>query len=355
MNKKVGQTAGGSDHQGTALSNIPGPKAPPKFNSIFLADSSSSQRYDLTSVAPSTTFNQSVNATPKSSIRSSSSQPTTQTFKVNAPPPPKTNTSPQSTNSQTRNSRLPVIIDENFTETDVNRLPRQNTVEEFISAIDDVTKRNDLIMDRTKDDNLREERDLETTTIAAISQKANDPDIDYLLKEVERREKRQRELDYKIKLNERRLSEKYRKMARDDLSTKRAASLVRSNSPEKSKRKSVTIAEEVDSSRPVDDTNRKIEENKLKRETLIRRLAGYDELETKKKQRLSEQEKELKLEESDKLIAEGASMLASSKTSDNDDCSQQPAKKRIAPRIEPKRETLVKIKNNFICLVFFFC
>lgn len=352
MNKKVGQTAGGeSDHQGTALSNIPGPKAPPKFNSIFLADSSSSQpsrRYDLTSAAPSSlTSNQSVNATPKSSIRSSSLQPTTtQTFKVNAPPPPKTNSSPQSTSSQTRNSRLPVIIDENFTETDVNRLPRQNTVEEFISAIDDVTKRNDLIMDRTKDDFLREERASEKTTGTTITTQkaANDPDIDYLLKEVERREKRQRELDYKIKLNERRLSEKYRKMARDDLSTKRASSLVRSGSPEKSKRKSVTIAEDAE---PMDDTNRKIEENKLKRETLIRKLAGYDELETKKKQRLSEQEKELKLEESDKLIAEGASMLASSKTSDNGDCSQQPAtKKRIAPRIEPKRETLVKKQLN---------
>lgn len=192
-----------------------------------------------------------------------------------------------------------------------------------------------------------------------------------MVKEVERREKRQKELDYKIKVNERRLSEKYRKMARDNsLNKYRPSSLDRSqpqlkqqqqqqkqipnekNEPaSSSKRKSVTIVEEEASlassslvSASMDEANKRIEENKLKRETLIRKLANFEDLESKKKQRLSEQEKELSIPEATRQIAESAQGLP------NDDQSPKRSVvvKRQAPMFrhysaEPKRETLVRI------------
>ena len=55
-----------------------------------------------------------------------------------APPPP----------SPPEPARMPRAIDENFGEPDVNRLPRQKTSEDLISAIEDVTQKNDPIYDR---------------------------------------------------------------------------------------------------------------------------------------------------------------------------------------------------------------
>lgn len=186
-----------------------------------------------------------------------------------------------------------------------------------------------------------------------------------MLREVERRERRQRELDYKIKLNERRLSEKYLKMAKDGKQVKRPKSLLREDkepavppppAPLTSKRKSVTIDEPL-AAHKSDSMSRKIEENKQKRETLIRKIASYDELESKKKQRLSEQEMELR--DSEKLIVEGASLLKQfNKDNDDDDdddkensiASKQPTIKFPKSSIEPKRETLVSVSFLF----FFF-
>lgn len=186
---------------------------------------------------------------------------------------------------------------------------------------------------------------------------------------MERREKRQKELDYKIKVNERRLSEKYRQMARDG-SSKYAprSSTIRSREMEEdepgSKQKSVTINTEQPM---VDDVDRKIEENKLKRETLIRKLADYDNLESKKKKRLSEQEKELSHDDSSssssfssKLIVEGVNMLKRESQKEEDDSSKRPSlvvKRSQAPRhfsAEPKRETLVSV-ILYVCVCVRVC
>ena len=112
----------------------------------------------------------------------------------------------------------------------------------------------------------------------------SDPDINYLLKEVEKRAKKQRELDYKIKLNERKLSDKYKNLARESTSVKVAGP----NDVDSSQqiKKSVKIA-----------TDGNKDDEKFRREALMRELAEYDELESKKKRRLDEQEKMLSKED----------------------------------------------------------
>lgn len=113
----------------------------------------------------------------------------------------------------------------------------------------------------------------------------SDPDINYLLKEVEKRAKKQRELDYKIKLNERKLSDKYKNLARESTSVKVAGP----NDVDSSQqiKKSVKIA--------AADGNK--DDEKFRREALMRELAEYDELESKKKRRLDEQEMMLSKED----------------------------------------------------------
>lgn len=126
MNQKEGQVGSTNGGGTTGLSNIPGPKAPPKFNSIFLTESSA-QPLDLytlsqqtqqqtTTSRPSTTSN--MNAVPKSALRSRS-----QPLQVK-------------NEMSSGSSKMPVIVDEAFTESDVNLLPRQSTAEDFITAID---------------------------------------------------------------------------------------------------------------------------------------------------------------------------------------------------------------------------
>ena len=113
----------------------------------------------------------------------------------------------------------------------------------------------------------------------------SDPDINYLLKEVDKRAKKQRELDYKIKLNERKLSDKYKNLARESTSVKVTGPNDQADSNQQIK-KSVKIA-----AGDGDDNE------KFRREALMRELAEYDELESKKKRRLDEQEKMLSKED----------------------------------------------------------
>jgi hypothetical protein len=121
----------GNAAQPTGLSNIPGPKAPPKFKTAFPNRVSPQVESRAKSTADNTgTWNQVQ--------QGYSAKPPPLIMTQAAPPPP----------SPPEPARMPRSIDENFGEPDVNRLPRQKTSEDLISAIEDVTQKNDPIYDR---------------------------------------------------------------------------------------------------------------------------------------------------------------------------------------------------------------
>lgn len=122
------------------------------------------------------------------------------------PPPPKFGPNTISTASAFKsdrdNGKLPRNIDKHFKTSDVNRLPRQtySYIEEDKPDEDEV-KINVCLF-----------KPAQNLLLLKQEYQATDPDVDYLLKEVMKRSRRQRELDKKLRENQKKLSKRYARL-----------------------------------------------------------------------------------------------------------------------------------------------
>jgi hypothetical protein len=123
------------------------------------------------------------------------------------------------------------------------------------------------------------------------------------VQQVEERAKKQRELDYKIKLNDRKLSEKYLKLVDDSPSRSCGGDGKVGNS---STDRSISNSDSEPKNKP---KNQQSIDERLRKEALIRQLAEYDELESKKNLKLHEQERELALRNMKLLPTDGTNYI----------------------------------------------